>query len=81
MYRCTTAKSGKVGEPSSKYGYPGGGEQFEKDIAQKAWDAKVLYEEFVEWMMERKVEPEVVRLMFVRFYNEYCNIGRTEEKC
>lgn len=78
-YTCKPAKVGKVGEPSSKYGYPGGGEQFERDIAQKAWEAKILYEELVEWMMERKVEPEVFRLMYMRFYDEYIDVGRNNK--
>ena len=72
MYKCTTAKAGKVGEPSSKYGYPGGGEQFEKDIAQKAAEADALYSDFVQWMKERGVNPEMVRFMFVRFYEDFC---------
>lgn len=71
-YRCTIKKPGKVGEPSSKYGYPGGGEQFEKDIAQKAQEAEALYTDFVEWMKERNVDPDTVRSMFVRFYYEFC---------
>lgn len=67
-YRCTIKKPGKVGEPSSKYGYPGGGEQFEKDIQAKAEAADVLYAAFVEWMREHNADPETVRAMFVRFY-------------
>jgi len=65
------AKKNGVGEVSSKYGYPGGGEQFEKDIAQKLEEAEALYQEFVKWMKERNADPETVRLMFVRFYEEF----------
>ena len=78
-YRCKAAKAGKVGETSSKYGYPGGGEQFVQDVAQKAEEAEALFSEFVEWMKERNVEPDTVRMMFVRFYYEYCDIGRMNE--
>lgn len=78
-YRCAVAKAGKVGETSSKYGYPGGGEQFEKDIAQKAAEAEALYSDFVKWMKEREVDTETVRMMFVRFYTEFCDIGRVNE--
>lgn len=51
------------------------------DIAQKAQDAEALYEDFVKWMKEKNVDPDMVRMMFVRFYYDYCDIGRTEEKC
>lgn len=70
-YRCKVAKSGKVGETSSKYGYPGGGEQFERDLEQKSIEAQTLYKEFVEWMTERQVDPYMVKLMFIRFYEEF----------
>lgn len=74
-YRCTCAKSGKVGEPSSKYGYPGGGEQFERDIAQRKEEAEALYLDFVEWMKSRNASPEDVRRLFTRFYEEFFGNG------
>lgn len=73
-YRCTIKKPGKVGEPSSKYGYPGGGELFEQDIARHVAESEALYEEFVEWMKSRQVDPSTVRAMFVRFYYEFCEV-------
>lgn len=38
MKKCTVAKPGKVGETSSKYGYPGGGEAFVRDCQRRAED-------------------------------------------
>jgi hypothetical protein len=74
-YVSRTARRNGVGEPSSKYGYPGGGEQFERDIRQHHYEAEQLYDEFVEWFKERKAEPETVRLMFIRFYDEFIDTG------
>ena len=71
-YRCKTAKAGKVGETSSKYGYPGGGEQFEADMAQHLLKSQALYEDFKKWMFAHEVDPETVRSLFVRFYYEFC---------
>lgn len=73
--RCTFAKRGKVGEVSSKYCYPGGGEQFEQDIAKKFEEAEALYQDFVKWMREREADPKIVRMMFVRFYEDYIKTG------
>lgn len=70
-YRCTYARPGKVGEVSSKYGFPGGGEAFERDIVQHLEEAEALYQDFVEWMKSRNVTPEDVRRLFTRFYEEH----------
>jgi hypothetical protein len=70
-----TAKRGGVGEVSSKYGYPGGGDQFERDIVEKAEEAEALYQKFVNWMKEQEAEPETVRYMFIRFYEDYIKMG------
>ena len=32
MRKCTVAKNNKVGEMSSKYGFPGGGDRFVSDM-------------------------------------------------
>ena len=74
-YVSRTARKGCVGEPSSKYGYPGGDEQFERDIARKFEEAEALYQKFVNWMQEQEADPEIVRLMFVRFYEDYIKTG------
>ena len=74
-YVSRTARRNGVGETSSKYGYPGGGEQFERDIAQKFEESEVLYQKFVNWMKEQEADPETVRLMFVRFYEDYIKTG------
>ena len=79
-YHCTVSKPGRVGEVSSKYGYPGGGEQFEADIAQKAMEAEALYEKFVAWMVECQVTPDTVRSMFVRFYYDFCETKKEEKE-
>ena len=73
-YICRVAKSGKVGETSSKYGYPGGGDLFVEDLARHAAESQALYEEFVEWMKSRQIDPDTVRSMFVRFYYEFCDV-------
>lgn len=70
-----TARKNGVGEPSSKYGYPGGGEQFERDIVQKFEEAETLYQKFVNWMKEQEADPETVRYMFIRFYEDYIKTG------
>ena len=62
-----------------KYGYPGGGEQFEKDVQAKMDRIDALYEEFVKWMIAHDVEPETARLMFVKFYFDMVDIGRSEK--
>ena len=74
-YRCTYAKHGKVGEVSSKYGYPGGWEQFERDMAQHREKAEALYADFVEWMKSRNATPQDVRQLFTRFYEEFFGNG------
>lgn len=70
-YSCKPAKAGKVGETSSKYGYPGGGERFEADIAQHLRNAEALYKDFKNWMFAHEVDPDMVRTLFVRFYYEF----------
>lgn len=71
MNKCGYARKNGVGEVSSKYGYPGGGEQFERDILEKKQRSEALYAEFVAWMKERGISPKEVRHMFIRFYDEF----------
>ena len=54
----------RVGEVSSNYGYQP--ELFEKDVEKHATENEALYQEFRSWMMERQVEPDKLRYMFVR---------------
>ena len=71
MNVCKRARKGKVGETSSKYGYPNGAELFEKDIKEKQERAERLWMEFVEFMKSRDVTPSELRGMFVRYYEEF----------
>ena len=71
MKVCKKAKSGKVGETSSKYGYPNGAELFEKDIKAKQERAERLWAEFVDFMKSRDITPSELRGMFVRYYEEF----------
>lgn len=70
-YRCTCAKPGKVGELSSKYGFPGGGAKFDQDMARHRERSEALYLDFVEWMKSQNATPEDVRRLFTRFYQEF----------
>ena len=58
-----------VGEPSSKYGYQP--EKFDEDIRRKAEEAETLYNEFIEWMKTKNVDPRIFRSMFMRYYEEF----------
>lgn len=71
MKKCEIAKTGKVGETSSKYGFPGGGEQFIKDC--QAHEARYIYlwNEFVSFMKSHNVTPSELRSMFTRYYEEF----------
>lgn len=71
MRVCKTAKKGKVGEVSSKYGYANGAELFESDIKAKQERAEYLWREFVKFMQDRKITPSELRSMFVKYYEEF----------
>lgn len=71
MRICKKAKNGKVGETSSKYGYAGGGEQFEADVKAHEERYNFLWGEFVAFMRLHKVVPAELREMFTRYYDEY----------
>lgn len=71
MKRCTIAKNNQVGETSSKYGFPGGGELFIEDC--KAHEARYnyLWNEFISFMKSHDVTPKELRTMFTRYYEEF----------
>lgn len=71
MARNLDARKNGIGEPSSKYGYDRDGKQFEADIQRHIEESERLYKEFVDWMMDKGVDPETVRNMFVKFYHEF----------
>ena len=58
-----------VGEVSSKYGYQP--EKFEEDMKRHAEEAKQLYEDFRNWMIEKDVDPREFRWMFAQYYDEF----------
>lgn len=59
----------RIGEVSSKYGLQP--ELFEKDIAEHYKAHEELYQSFKTWMIENKADPEKLRYMFVRLYEEF----------
>lgn len=59
------------GEVSSKYGIPGGGDQFEKDIQAHIDKAEALWKDFVQFMLDHDVDPRDVRGLFTRYYEEF----------
>jgi hypothetical protein len=71
MNKCTVAKSGAVGETSSKYGYPGGGVAFIADLEAAKERSEKLWSDFVEFMKSHNVDPRILRELFTRYYEEY----------
>lgn len=71
MKVCKITKKGKVGETSSKYGYPNGAELFEQNIKAHKERAERLWTDFVDFMKSRNVTPSELRSMFVRYYEEF----------
>lgn len=65
------AAAGKVGETSSKYGMPNGGELFEADLRAAEERYEWLWSEFVTFMKNHDVTPSELRSMFTRYYEEY----------
>lgn len=65
------AAAGKVGETSSKYGMPNGGELFEADMRAHAERYEFLWNEFVEFMKSHNATPDEFRRMFTRYYEEF----------
>lgn len=59
----------RVGEVSSKYGYQP--ENFWRDLQLDQERAEARWQEFRAWMIERQVDPETLRYLFVRLYDEF----------
>lgn len=71
MSRRLEAKKGGIGEPSSKYGYDRTGEQFDADIQANNERMETLWNDFVEFMQFREVDPRKFRSLFVRYHEEF----------
>lgn len=71
MVTSKTAKKNKVGETSSKYGYPGGDNQFISDLKAHEERHQQLWSEFVCFMKSHNATPEEFRTMFSRYYEEF----------
>lgn len=69
MNRHIIRSSRRVGEPSSKYGYQP--ELFDRDLERRQQGSEVLWQEFRAWMMERQVDPEKLRYLFLRLWEEF----------
>lgn len=65
------AKTNKVGETSSKYGFPNGGDLFIKDIQSHEDRYNFLWIEFIDFMKSHNVTPSELRRMFTRYYEEF----------
>ena len=61
----------RIGDPSSEYGMPDGGQRFEEALQKKQERAEYIWGEFVEFMRSRDVKPQELRGMFIRYYEEY----------
>lgn len=73
MKTCTIAKTNKVGETSSKYGYPGGDVQFIADLQKHEERFNFLWSEFIDFMRSHNVTPSELRSMFTKYYEEFLN--------
>lgn len=69
MNRHKITSSRRVGEVSSKYGYQP--ELFERDLEQHAAESEALWKEFRAWMMDRQMDPEKMRYLFLRLREEF----------
>lgn len=69
MNRRKIATSRRVGEMSSKYAYDP--DQFDRDMERHQKESEALYQEFRTWMMERQVDPEKLRYLFLRLRKEF----------
>ena len=58
-----------MGEVSSKYAYDP--DQFDRDMERHQMENEALYQEFRAWMMERQVDPEKLRYLFLRLWEEF----------
>lgn len=71
MKTCTVQKKNRVGETSSKYGYPGGGDLFMADVKAHEERHQFLWNEFVTFMKSHNVTPVELRSMFTKYYEEF----------
>lgn len=67
--RITTSRN--VGEPSSKYGYDPKRIQFDRDMERHKRESEALWNKFRDWMIKRKVDPEQLRVLFLRLFEEF----------
>lgn len=61
----------RVGDPSSEFGMPDGGEKFERKVQARIERASHLWEAFVGFMQEHDVRPDELRTMFAKYWEEY----------
>lgn len=73
MRTCRVAKTNKVGETSSKYGYSNGADLFIADCKAHEERHEFLWSEFVKFMKSHNVKPSELRSMFTRYYEEFIN--------
>lgn len=71
MQTCRVAKTNKVGETSSKYGYSNGADLFIADCEAHEQRIEFLWGEFVSFMKSHDVKPAELRSMFTRYYEEF----------
>ena len=71
MYVNKIPKSNEIGDPCSKYGYVGGGEQFIKDMQAHEEKASQLWNDFIAFMKAHDVDPRDLRTLFTRYYEEF----------
>ncbi|MDE6200342.1 MAG: hypothetical protein K2M47_00710 [Clostridiales bacterium] len=70
-YKCTITKRGQIGDPSSKYAYDKDGSQFNADMEKHHARAEYLWAEFVAFMKSHEVDPQELRTIFTRYYDEF----------
>lgn len=61
----------RVGDPSSEFGMPDGGEKFDRKLQERAERAEHLWKAFVGFMQEHDVRPDELREMFTRYRDEF----------
>lgn len=61
----------KIGDPSSEYGMPNGGERFAEAVQKKQDRAALLWADFIGFMKDHDVTPAELRAMFTRYYEEF----------
>ena len=71
MHVCKIAKPNEIGDPCSKYGYVGGGEQFIKDMQAGEERSIKLWNDFIAFMKDHNVDPRDMRTLFTQYYEEY----------